>query len=112
MLFLFADLVWARKKNPERAAGVKVIPGGSVGRALMSTIGLGATVFAIGATLWAPWTSALSQFDWNVDMAVLYFPLVILGILVYVSGQKRVKSITLERELEYLEAGKASPTTP
>lgn len=112
MMFLFADLVWARKKNPERAAGVKAIPGGAAGRAVVSVIGFGATVFAIGATLWAPWTSALSQFDWNVDMGVIYLPLVFLGIIVYLSSRRRVRTITLERELEYLEAGKASPTTP
>jgi amino acid transporter len=108
MLFLFADLRWARKKNPEAAASAKVIPGGSAGRAIIVGLGLLATLFAIGATLWAPWTSALDQGTWNVDMAVIYIPLVVLGALVYISSRRRVKAISLERELEYLEAQKAA----
>lgn len=108
MLFLFADLRWARKKNPTAAAGAKVIPGGSIGRAFVILVGLFATVFAIGATIWSPWTSSLDQLPWNLDMAVIYLPLVILGVVVYATSKRRVKSITLERELEYLEAEKAS----
>ena len=106
MVFLFIDVILVRRKWPERAKAASIIPGGDVGRWIMMILGVASSIIGIYAIYLAPWTPSVSYNDWVSYISVFTIATLVIGAVVYVTSQKRVKAISLERQLELMEVEK------
>lgn len=101
LLYVFCAIPIVRQKYADYYKENKVwkIPFGKVGMWVIVVAGVFFSLVAIYYVFATPWTADLSVEIWRSSLALLSIGLFVLGVIIYWSGRKRVKSADIVSEL-------------